>query len=177
MLSLQGLGVLIFLGVAEGVPRPDESHQEALLKHHANIPRDNANDGVPTDMLGAMSPQTDYRTMPAGTYTETISTGLVRIIVVNEPTPTTASQGKCPVECDCTRIKDKNSDEYAQCLTNAACRPCREPSLTASSTMKPKATCPAECDCTKIKDEQSQEYFQCITNVNCQSCRVGTPPS
>lgn len=111
MLSLQGLGVLIFLGVAEGVPRLDESHQEALLKHHANIPRDNANDGVPTDMLGAMSPQTDYRTMPAGTYTETISTGLVRIIVVNEPTSKRANQGKCPVECDCTRIKDKNSDE------------------------------------------------------------------
>ncbi|ENH69402.1 hypothetical protein FOC1_g10011754 [Fusarium oxysporum f. sp. cubense race 1] len=111
MLSLQGLGVLIFLGVAEGVPRPDESHQEALLKHHANIPRDNANDGVSTNMLGATSPQIDYRTMPAGTYTETISTGLVRIIVVNEPTPTTANQGKCPAECDCTRIKDKNSDD------------------------------------------------------------------
>ncbi|KLO86240.1 uncharacterized protein FFB20_13349 [Fusarium fujikuroi] len=155
MLSLQGLGVLMLLGVAEGIPRSDESHQEPLLKHHANIPRDN---DVPTDMLGAMSPQTDYRTMPAGTYTETISTSLVRIIVVNEPTPTTGNQAKCPVECDCTRIKDKNSDEYAQCLTNAACRPCREPNLTASSTIKPKATaCPAECDCTKIKDEQSQE--------------------
>ncbi|KAI1029004.1 hypothetical protein LB505_009205 [Fusarium chuoi] len=155
MLSLQGLGVLMLLGLAEGIPRSDQSHQEPLLKHHANIPRGN---GVPTDMLGAMSPQTDYRTMPAGTYTETISTGLVRIIVVNEPTPTTGNQAKCPVECDCTRIKDKNSDEYAQCLTNAACRPCREPNLTASSTIKPKATsCPAECDCTKIKDEQSQE--------------------
>lgn len=108
MPSLQGLGVLMLLGVAKGIPQPDGSHQEPLLKHHANIPRDNA---VPTYMLGAMSPQTDYRTMPAGTYTETISTGLVRIIVVNEPTPTTANQAKCPVECDCTRIKDKNSDE------------------------------------------------------------------
>ncbi|EWG41500.1 hypothetical protein FVEG_03603 [Fusarium verticillioides 7600] len=103
MLSLQGLGVLMLLGVAEGIPRPDE---EPL---HANIPRDNH--GVPTDMLGAMSPQTDYRTMPAGTYTETISTGLVRIIVVNEPTPTTGNPAKCPVECDCTRIKDKDSDD------------------------------------------------------------------
>lgn len=43
---------------------------------------------------------------------------------------------------------------YAQCLTNAACRPCREPNLTASLTIKPRAiACPAECDCTKIKDE------------------------
>ncbi|KAF5546499.1 hypothetical protein FMEXI_5521 [Fusarium mexicanum] len=108
MLHLQRLGVLMLLGVAEGVPRPDESHQEPLLNHHANIPRDV---GVPTDMLGAMSPQTDYRTMPAGTYTETISTDMVRIIVVNEPTPTTGNQAKCPAECDCTRIKDKNSDD------------------------------------------------------------------
>lgn len=109
MLSLQGLGVLMLLGVAEGIPQSDGS--QPLLKHHANVRRDNANDDVPTDMLGVMSPQTDYRTMPAGTYTETISTDLVRIIVVNEPTPTTGNQAKCPVECDCTRIKDKNSDE------------------------------------------------------------------
>ncbi|KAF4334270.1 hypothetical protein FBEOM_11897 [Fusarium beomiforme] len=154
MLPLKSLIVLAILSVAEAIPRPDE---EAILGHNAQHLRDMANDGIATDMLG---PQTDYRTMPPGTYTETISTGLVRIIVVNEPTPTTANPAKCPAECDCTRIKDKNSDEYAQCVTNAACRPCRDPSLTSSSTtIKPKATCPAECDCTKIKDVESQEYM------------------
>ena len=50
---------------------------------------------------------TDYRTMPPGTYTETISTSLIRIIIVNDPTPTL-----CPAECDCSGIKDKKSPEY-----------------------------------------------------------------
>jgi hypothetical protein len=50
---------------------------------------------------------TDYRTMPPGTYTETISTSLIRIIIVNDPTPTL-----CAAECDCSGIKDKKSPEY-----------------------------------------------------------------
>ncbi|KAH6887742.1 hypothetical protein B0T10DRAFT_549696 [Thelonectria olida] len=69
---------------------------------------------------------TDYRTMSPGTYTITRTDGSVLIIVVTavqkittmkhpSRTETTASPTPlppCPSECDCSWIKDKESQEY-----------------------------------------------------------------
>lgn len=99
MLSLESLVVLILIiSASEAIPRRDR--------------RDLEDRGMVDEVIGVTDTlSTDYRTMPPGTYTETISTGLVKIIVVNKPTPTTTSKGNCPEECDCTRIKDKESPE------------------------------------------------------------------
>ncbi|UZP40571.1 hypothetical protein NXS19_008387 [Fusarium pseudograminearum] len=168
MLPLQGIAVLLLCTASHAIPRHGRDTTDEILKV-AIEPR--TFEHIVND-IGA--PPTDYRTMPPGTYTESISTGLVRIIVVNDPTPTTNKS--CPAECDCSGIKDKKSPEYFQCLANSRCRPCREPAITASSA-KSTATCPAYCDCNKIKDKQSPEYFQCLANINCQRCRVGGAPS
>ncbi|KAM0289395.1 hypothetical protein ACHAO9_006048, partial [Fusarium lateritium] len=113
MPSLQSLVVLILvIGASEAVPRGDRRDlQEDVPKELANVHKavtvDRGAFGGTIEVTGTSS--TDYRTMPPGTYTETISSGLVKIIVVNNPTPTTVSSGNCPEECDCTRIKDKES--------------------------------------------------------------------
>lgn len=73
------------------------------------MPRDFAEDVVTHPVVVVTTSTTNYKTMPAGTYTETISEGAIRVIVVAEPT--TTSKGECPEECDCSRIKNKESDE------------------------------------------------------------------
>lgn len=58
---------------------------------------------------------TDYRTMPPGTYTETKTDGSVLVIIVTMPAQTETSlppMPTCPIECDCSRIEDKESEEY-----------------------------------------------------------------
>lgn len=115
MLSLKSLIVLILaIGASEAVPRRDKRDlEDGTLKDLIQGQKAVADDGdMVSEVIGVMgTSSTDYRTMPPGTYTETISTGLVKIIVVNKPTPTTTSKGNCPEECDCTRIKDKESPE------------------------------------------------------------------
>jgi hypothetical protein len=102
---------------------------------------------------------TDYRTMPPGTYTITRTDGSILIIIVTavqktttmtypSKTETTASPSPlppCPDECDCSWIKDKESEEYV----------C---SLTSWNTF----------------DLQDDRYFQCITNPNCRFCKPGS---
>lgn len=114
MLSLQSrVALILMIGASEAVPRRDrrgleDGTRRILLQEWKAV----ADEGVVDEVIGVTDiSSTDYRTMPPGTYTETISTGLVKIIVVNNPTPTTASRGNCPEECDCTRIKDKESPE------------------------------------------------------------------
>ncbi|KAI6760483.1 hypothetical protein HG530_009343 [Fusarium avenaceum] len=149
MLLLKSLVVFIFtIGASEAVPRRDRRGLEDgtlrdLIQGQKAVTDNGDMVDEVTGVMGTAS--TDYRTMPPGTYTETISTGLVKIIVVNKPTPTTTSKGNCPEECDCTRIKDKESPEKHE--------------ATSSSTEKPKPTdiCPANCDCKGIKDKESQE--------------------
>ncbi|KAM0312948.1 hypothetical protein ACHAPQ_012128 [Fusarium lateritium] len=115
MLSLQSLVVLILvIGACEAVPPGDRRDlQEDVPRELTNIHKDVTGDGdMVSGTIGVTgTSSTDYRTMPPGTYTETISSGLVKIIVVNNPTPTTVSSGNCPEECDCTRLKDKESPE------------------------------------------------------------------
>lgn len=53
---------------------------------------------------------TDYRTMPPGTYTETLAGGTVRVVIVAAPTVTVTRI--CPAVCDCSRIENKESQEY-----------------------------------------------------------------
>lgn len=65
---------------------------------------------VVTHPVVVITTTTNYMTMPAGTYTETISEGAIKVIVVVDATAT--SKVECPAECDCSRIKDKESDEY-----------------------------------------------------------------
>ncbi|KAF7551920.1 hypothetical protein G7Z17_g4652 [Cylindrodendrum hubeiense] len=67
---------------------------------------------------------TDYRTMPPGTYTETKTDGSVLVIIVTEPAPqvtgTTSSldtMPTCDIKCDCSRIEDKESEEYVYGLS------------------------------------------------------------
>ncbi|KAL6413143.1 uncharacterized protein AUP68_02642 [Ilyonectria robusta] len=58
---------------------------------------------------------TDYRTMPPGTYTETRTDGSVLVIIVTMPAQTETSlppMPTCDIACDCSRIEDKESDEY-----------------------------------------------------------------
>jgi hypothetical protein len=115
MLSLKSLVVLILVfSASEAVPQRDRRGlEDGTLKDLFQGQKAVADDGGMVDeVIGVTGTLlTDYRTMPPGTYTETISTGLVKIIVVNNPTPTTTSRGNCPEECDCTRIKDKESPE------------------------------------------------------------------
>jgi hypothetical protein len=106
MLSLH-ITVLLLCGVAQAIPQHgrnpvDEAQREIAIQPRYFEPI-SENIGIP------ITSSTDYRTMPPGTYTESISTGLVRIIVVNDPTATT--NGNCPAECDCSGIKDKKSPE------------------------------------------------------------------
>ncbi|CEI68206.1 unnamed protein product [Fusarium venenatum] len=108
MLSSQGIAVLLLCTVGQAIPRHDmrnpldEVQRElAIQPRHFEPVSDNV--GIP------ITSSTNYRTMPPGTYTESISSGLVRIIVVN-PTPTTTNV-ICPVDCDCSGIKDKQSPE------------------------------------------------------------------
>ncbi|WZH42011.1 uncharacterized protein QYS62_002979 [Fusarium acuminatum] len=181
MLLSKSLVVFIFtIGASEAVPRRDRRGlEDGTLRDLYQGQKAVADDGdMVSEVIGVMGTvSTDYRTMPPGTYTETISTGLVKIIVVNKPTSTTTSRGNCPEECDCTRIKDKESPEYFQCVTNAECIPCRKHEATSTSSEKPNPTdtCPANCDCRSIKDKESQEYFQCLTNAGCKNCRVEGP--
>ncbi|RGP72390.1 hypothetical protein FLONG3_6786 [Fusarium longipes] len=112
MLSLQSLAILLLSVGSHAIPRhndrntPDEDARDLGLGPRPLEPI--------SDTVGVLSTSsTDYKTMPPGTYTESISTGLVRIIVVNDPTrTTTAANGNCPAECDCSGIKDKESPEY-----------------------------------------------------------------
>ncbi|KAH8734335.1 hypothetical protein BGZ61DRAFT_473078 [Ilyonectria robusta] len=71
---------------------------------------------------------TDYRTMPPGTYTETRTDGSVLVIIVTMPAQTETSlppMPTCDIACDCSRIEDKESDEFYQCVTNPNCRFCQ----------------------------------------------------
>jgi hypothetical protein len=114
MLSLQSLVVtVLMIGASEAVPRRDRRGlEDGTLRDLIQGWKAVTDEGVVDEVIGVTgTSSTDYRTMPPGTYAETISTGLVKIIVVNNPTPTTASRGNCPEECDCTRIKDKESPE------------------------------------------------------------------
>jgi hypothetical protein len=114
MLSLQSLVVtVLMIRASEAVPRRDRRGlEDGSLRDLIQGWKAVADEDVVGEMIGMTSDSsTDYRTMSPGTYTETISTGLVKIIVVNSPTPTTESRGNCPEECDCTWIKDKESPE------------------------------------------------------------------
>ncbi|KAF4982981.1 hypothetical protein FZEAL_1501 [Fusarium zealandicum] len=68
-------------------------------------------DAVTQQAILVITSGIDYNTMPAGTYTETISDGVVRVIIVNEPATTTAGDNACPEECDCSGIEDRESEE------------------------------------------------------------------
>ncbi|KAL7921798.1 hypothetical protein ACQKWADRAFT_313595 [Trichoderma austrokoningii] len=62
------------------------------------------------------------------------------------PTPTTTGDPwkdmcKPGAECDCSRIQDKNGEEYFQCVTNPRCDHCWI-NLTTTSTRPPPATTP-----------------------------------
>ncbi|PTD04243.1 hypothetical protein FCULG_00000197 [Fusarium culmorum] len=103
MLSLQGIVVLLLCTASHAIPRHERDTTDEVLKV-AIEPR--PFEHIVNDIR---APPTDYRTMPPGIYTESISTGLVRIIVVNDPTPTTNKS--CPAECDCSGIKDKKSPD------------------------------------------------------------------
>jgi hypothetical protein len=115
MLSLQGIAVLLLLSVvSQAIPRHDQ--RNILGEHPIDLAAKPRHFETISDVISVLSSSsTDYRTMPPGTYTESISTGLVRIIVVNDPTPTTtaaaSANGDCPAECDCSGIKDKKSPE------------------------------------------------------------------
>ncbi|KAM5343456.1 hypothetical protein ACJ41O_011993 [Fusarium nematophilum] len=139
---LAALLALTTLSIA--VPQSNDRH----------LQRRSVEDAIPaTDSTSEIN----YETMPAGTYTEAISNGVVRIIIVAKPTTTTASDGECPEECDCSDIEDKQSDEYFQCVTNPDCRFCGEDSRTTTTSAKPTPTCPVYCDCSKIKNKESDE--------------------
>ncbi|KAI8656291.1 hypothetical protein NCS56_01232500 [Fusarium sp. Ph1] len=168
--------LFLFAALSRAAPQNDDRKlQQRESGDIPKMPRGFGEDVV-THPAVLVTTTTNYKTMPAGTYTETISEGAIRVIVVVDAT--TTSKAECPAECDCSRIKDKESDEYFQCITNPNCRPCREPGLTStSSSPSPTPTCPSYCDCSKIKDKESDEYFQCITNPNCRACRVGGPPN
>ncbi|KAH6991308.1 hypothetical protein BKA56DRAFT_667790 [Ilyonectria sp. MPI-CAGE-AT-0026] len=71
---------------------------------------------------------TGYRTMPPGTYTETRTDGSVLVIIVTMPAQTETSlppMPTCDIACDCSRIEDKESDEFFQCISNPNCRFCQ----------------------------------------------------
>ncbi|RSM18535.1 hypothetical protein CDV31_002671 [Fusarium ambrosium] len=148
--------LFFFTGLSRAAPQNDDRKlQQREPRDVPKIPRDFGED-VLTHPAVVVVTTTNYETMPVGTYTETISEGAIRVIVVVDATAT--SKVECPAECDCSRIKDKESDEYFQCITNPNCRPCREPGLTStSSSPTPTPTCPAYCDCSKIKDKESDE--------------------
>ncbi|GKU03325.1 hypothetical protein FLAG1_05761 [Fusarium langsethiae] len=109
MVSLQGIVVLFLCAVAQAIPRRDE--RDTMGEGPRELAMEPQYFDPISDNIGVLSiSSTDYRTMPPGTYTESISTGLVRITVVNDPTPTTTN-GNCPAECDCSGIEDKESPE------------------------------------------------------------------
>ncbi|KAH7122143.1 hypothetical protein B0J13DRAFT_531797 [Dactylonectria estremocensis] len=79
------------------------------------------------DAITTSASTTDYRTMPPGTYTETKTDGSVLIIIVEDPTQVVAdtsstwssslgSMPTCPIECDCSRIEDKDSEDVLRKL-------------------------------------------------------------
>ncbi|KAJ4311650.1 hypothetical protein N0V84_010329 [Fusarium piperis] len=144
MYCLRHLATLfLFTALSQAAPQNDDRKlQRKAPGDIPRMPRDFGEDVVTPPAVVVTTLTTNYKSMPAGTYTETISEGAIRVIVVAEPT--TTGKGECPAECDCSRIKDKESDE--------------EPGLTStSSSPTPTPTCPAYCDCSKVKDKESDE--------------------
>ncbi|CAM1504874.1 Fc.00g024650.m01.CDS01 [Cosmosporella sp. VM-42] len=43
-------------------------------------------------------------------------------------------------ECDCSGIADKNSEQYFQCITNARCEVCWNPTLVPTATTPPSTS-------------------------------------
>ncbi|KAF5008459.1 hypothetical protein FDECE_5291 [Fusarium decemcellulare] len=137
--------LLVLTALTQAAPSDNERpHQERAVGGIVKLPEELLADDVAEGDVLSTSSTTDYRTMPVGTYTETITDGLVRIIIVSRPTTTAAPKDDCPKECDCSDIKDKGSEE--------------EPGITkTSSSPTPTPTCPDYCDCAKVKDKESDE--------------------
>ncbi|KAH7001097.1 hypothetical protein EDB80DRAFT_686063 [Ilyonectria destructans] len=102
MPCLRFLALVIMTTLAAAAPSPDEvlnKPDEWLL----------------SDTTTSTPMTADYRTMPPGTYTETRTDGSVLVIIVTMPAQTETSlppMPTCPIECDCSRIEDKESEEY-----------------------------------------------------------------
>ncbi|OAA40704.1 hypothetical protein NOR_05792 [Metarhizium rileyi] len=146
-----------------------------------------------TEVFVTMTETVVVTVQPAG---DTAKEPQAPTITASKSSLTSALEGSCSSRCDCSRVEDKESKEFFECLTDPDCEKCLSTTVegsvaatsassfmttttasrattTTSSPAKPMDTCPQFCDCSSIEDKASEDYFQCITNPICERCNTG----
>ncbi|KHN95564.1 uncharacterized protein MAM_06621 [Metarhizium album ARSEF 1941] len=137
--------------------------------------------GTVLDIVVTQETATPTSSQALVTTTETvvITVRPVSTATTSKTSPTATSDHDCAGRCDCSRVEDKNSKEFFECLTSPDCEHCRSanavdratetsasgvvsttPTASGGATTSflgvPTDACPQFCDCSSIEDKESE---------------------
>ncbi|PHH93057.1 hypothetical protein CDD83_1759 [Cordyceps sp. RAO-2017] len=92
-----------------------------------------------------------------------------------EATPS-QGEGSCSGLCDCSKVKDKTSEEYYQCLTNPECEKCWKTSSSSSTQRASSTSSSASPASSTAPAATSAPATNTKTGTSTSGAAVSTPP-